>query len=75
MDKEEFRERIAQHPKAVRFQEMKKLLELYGFIEGPSQGSHFTYRHPDGRKITVPFRRPHVKPAYVRAALQLTEED
>jgi predicted RNA binding protein YcfA (HicA-like mRNA interferase family) len=34
---------------------MAKLLEGLGFRCTRSRGSHFFYRHPDGRTTTIPF--------------------
>jgi predicted RNA binding protein YcfA (HicA-like mRNA interferase family) len=34
---------------------MAKVLELAGFTCTRSRGSHFAYRHPDGRATAVPF--------------------
>lgn len=31
--------------------------------------SHKTYRHPDGRKVTIPQDRPHIKRTYVDEVL------
>ena len=33
---------------------MEKLLLARGFKEGRTRGSHAFYRHPDGRRTTVP---------------------
>jgi predicted RNA binding protein YcfA (HicA-like mRNA interferase family) len=65
------RDRIAQHPKGVRFEELRRLLEAYGWTpERPRSGSsHHTFRRPGELPITVPFRRPTVLPVYVRAVL------
>lgn len=38
--------------------ELIKALEKIGFsCTRKSKGSHFRYRHPDGRKTTVPFHK------------------
>ncbi|MCC7478407.1 type II toxin-antitoxin system HicA family toxin [bacterium] len=34
---------------------MAKVLERAGFICVRSRGSHFAYRHPDGRLTSIPF--------------------
>jgi predicted RNA binding protein YcfA (HicA-like mRNA interferase family) len=31
------------------------VLEQLGFVCQRSRGSHFAYRHPDGRKTTLPY--------------------
>jgi predicted RNA binding protein YcfA (HicA-like mRNA interferase family) len=38
----------------VDFKTMEKLLFQLGFQNTRSRGSHFFYRHPDGRTTTVP---------------------
>ena len=39
----------------VDFRTMEKLLFRLGFYRVRSRGSHFFYRHPDGRTTAVPF--------------------
>ncbi len=38
----------------VNFKTMEKVLFNLGFQNTRSKGSHFFYRHPDGRTTTVP---------------------
>jgi predicted RNA binding protein YcfA (HicA-like mRNA interferase family) len=38
----------------VDFKTMEKILFSLGFRNTRSKGSHFFYRHPDGRTTTVP---------------------
>jgi predicted RNA binding protein YcfA (HicA-like mRNA interferase family) len=38
----------------VDFKTMEKVLVNLGFQNTRSKGSHFFYRHPDGRTTTVP---------------------
>ena len=39
-------------------EELMKALEKMGFFcSRKSKGSHFRYRHPDGRKTTIPVHR------------------
>ncbi|MEW5929545.1 MAG: type II toxin-antitoxin system HicA family toxin [Gemmatimonadota bacterium] len=47
--------------------EVAAILERLGFAEVRQKGSHKQFRHPDGRRTTVPFH-PHrdLKPALVR---------
>ncbi|MEM8893529.1 MAG: type II toxin-antitoxin system HicA family toxin [Bacteroidota bacterium] len=35
--------------------EVIRLLEQHDFVLSRSRGSHHIYRHPDGRKVIVPF--------------------
>lgn len=69
MDRERLRQRIAQRPPAVRFEELAGLLEAYGFVLARSAGSHHVYAR-GGQRLTVPYKGPHVLAAYVREALK-----
>lgn len=42
------------HLPIVDFKTMEKILFDLGFQNTRSKGSHFFYRHPDGRTTTVP---------------------
>jgi predicted RNA binding protein YcfA (HicA-like mRNA interferase family) len=66
------RDRVAQHPKTVRFEDLCRLLEAYGWTLDRTGGSHHVYRR-SGASITVPFRRPTVLPVYVRQVLALVD--
>lgn len=60
------------HPSEVRFEEVRLLLETFGFEEVRSKGSHHSFRHPDGRKITIPKKGgQQVKGSYVRQIVEL----
>jgi predicted RNA binding protein YcfA (HicA-like mRNA interferase family) len=72
MDREELRRRIAQHPRTVTFDELRRLLEAYGWELARVRGSHHIFRLGTST-ITVPHRRPTVLPTYVRQILAITE--
>ncbi|MBA2447497.1 MAG: type II toxin-antitoxin system HicA family toxin [Chloroflexi bacterium] len=72
VDRQELRRRIAQRAKAVRFSELQRLLQAYGWTLDRVAGSHYIFRRA-GQKLPVPYRRPHVLRAYVDQALRLTE--
>jgi predicted RNA binding protein YcfA (HicA-like mRNA interferase family) len=74
MDRREFRRRLAQRPNSVRFEELERLLDLYGWEPDRSRGSHFVFRR-GSEKIVIPRRRPHVLAVYVRLVLSRTGED
>lgn len=74
MDRREFRRRLAQRPDSVRFEELERLLDLYGWEPDRSRGSHFGFRR-GSEKIVIPRRRPHVLAVYVRLVLARTGED
>lgn len=68
--RDKLRQRIEQNPKAVTFEDLDQLLRDSGFqIRQPGSGSsHFYYKR--GRiSISVPRRRPHLLPIYVKLAL------
>jgi predicted RNA binding protein YcfA (HicA-like mRNA interferase family) len=64
-------------PSEVNFSDVEKLLELFGFEQKNCEGSHHTFRHEDGRKITVPTKHGRkVKKIYIKkinAILRLGE--
>lgn len=72
MDRREFRRRLASRPRAVRFEELERLLHLYGWSFARSKGSHFVFVR-DAEQIVVPFQRGNVSPAYVREVLSRVE--
>ncbi len=42
-------------PPVLKPKEVVAILEKLGFVEVRQRGSHKQYRHPDGRRTTVPF--------------------
>lgn len=34
--------------------ELGKIIEKFGFIHTHTRGSHMIYKHPDGRRTTIP---------------------
>jgi hypothetical protein len=68
--RDKLRRRIEQNLKAVRFEDLDQLLQASGFqVRQPHGGSsHYFYKR--GRvTISIPRRRPHLLPAYVKQAL------
>jgi predicted RNA binding protein YcfA (HicA-like mRNA interferase family) len=43
----------------------------FGCISRQHGTSHKTYRHPDGRKVTIPQDRPHIKRVYIDEVLEM----
>ena len=35
--------------------ELAKIIEKFGFIHSHTRGSHMVYKHPDGRRTTIPY--------------------
>jgi predicted RNA binding protein YcfA (HicA-like mRNA interferase family) len=65
-------EQFLRRPPEVKFDDVCYLLESFGFEENRSKGSHHVFRHPDGRKITIPKRGGQkVKGIYVQKILDL----
>jgi hypothetical protein len=68
-------DKIRNNPKSVSFQDLDKMLISFGFQrrQPKSGSSHYIYtRGP--HSLTVPFKRPHVKEYYVKAALSLIDQ-
>ena len=69
-------QRIAQNPRNVRFDELRRLLEDYGFELKRTRGSHHSFvGYIAGEKVAlvVPFKKP-LNPVYVKKALALIEQ-
>lgn len=65
MQKEKLLENIRQHPAGVSFNEIEKLLELYGLELRSKKGSHYTFKREGvASLITVPNKNP-INPIYV----------
>ena len=59
----------------MRFQELKKVLEYYGYqMTAPSSGSsHYTFRKSGKSPITIPKHEP-IKKIYVEMVRKIVEE-
>jgi predicted RNA binding protein YcfA (HicA-like mRNA interferase family) len=73
--REKLRQRIKNNPNNVSFDDLRKLLEAYGFTQRPqrSGSSHFWFFKEGCGLINVPYHRP-VKQVYVRKVIQLLED-
>lgn len=60
----------------LRFQELRKVLECYGYtMYAPNSGSsHYTFRKPGCYPITIPKHEP-IKVVYVKMIKQLIESE
>ena len=67
--------RILSLSKDMRFQELKKVLEYYGYQrKGPSSGSClYTFRKSGKNPITIPKHEP-IKKIYVEMVRKIVEE-
>ena len=68
--------RIRSLDRNLRFEELRKILEFYGYImSGPSSGSsHKTFRKPGCLPITIPQHNP-IKRAYVEMVRDIIESE
>jgi predicted RNA binding protein YcfA (HicA-like mRNA interferase family) len=51
---EKLKEKIRARPPEARFEDVRKLLELYGYEERRQRGSHVIFGKPRSPSITVP---------------------
>jgi len=60
----------------LRFEELKKILEHYGYkMKAPSNGSsHCTFRKDGKMPVTIPKKKP-IKRVYVELVKQIVEEE
>lgn len=62
--------------KDMRFDELRKILESYGYVMCAPKGgsSHYTFRKPGQNPITIPKHEP-IKKVYVEMVRQVVEEE
>ena len=65
--------KIRNNPRAVRFEELVKLLEWHGFELKRVRGSHHSFVRGHYH-LTVPWRTPHLRSYIVRQALEILDE-
>lgn len=68
--------RIRQNPQNVSLDDLRRVLEDYGFEYKQTVGSHYTFSVVIGERtklLVVPFRRP-IKAVYVKKALKMIDE-
>ena len=68
--------KIRQSQKDVSMQELRQLLEDFGFKYEPTDGSHYIFRYNNGGlnfKIPIPFHRP-IKEYYVKQVIKLIDQ-
>lgn len=65
--------RLRNNPKNVRFDEIDSILLGLGFEKRQRGTSHVVYTLASQR-ITVPFRKPFIKPVYVKLVLAILDE-
>jgi len=68
---EKLRKQIEEGPKHVRFEDLDRLLQACEFEVRQSGHGSSHYFYSKGRvKLSIPRRRPHLLPIYVRLALE-----
>lgn len=72
--KEKALEKLRQNPKNVRFEELVAILLSLGLeIREGGKGSHIVVKSPGQRPLTIPRKKPFIKPTYVKLALELID--
>ena len=68
--------RICNLSKDLRFDELRKVLESYGYVmDAPRSGSsHYTFRKQGCAPITIPKQEP-IKKVYVEMVRQVVESE
>ncbi|MCH5248624.1 MAG: type II toxin-antitoxin system HicA family toxin [Lachnospiraceae bacterium] len=68
--------RICSLSKGLRFEELRKVLESYGYeMNSPKSGSsHYTFRKSGCQPITIPKHEP-IKKVYVEMVKQIVESE
>jgi len=68
--------RVLSLPKDMRFDELRKVLESYGYkMNAPKSGSsHYTFRKQGKNPITIPKHEP-IKKVYVEMVREVVEEE
>lgn len=68
--------RICNLSRDLRFDELKKVLESYGYeLNAPRSGSsHYTFRKRNSMPITIPKHEP-IKKVYVEMVKQIVESE
>lgn len=67
-------QRIRQNIKSVRFAELDIVLKDFGFMPDFTAGSHITYRHQSGARVTIASHKQHLPAYIVKQALKAIDE-
>lgn len=67
-------QRIKLLDKNLRFQEIQKVLEYFGYEVKTPGGSHYTFRKKGCRKITIPKHRV-IKTVYIELVRDVVEKE
>ena len=60
--------------------EIAKVVEIMGFVYSHTTGSHMVYKHPDGRRTTIPYHAgedigPGLLNKIIKKDLKITREE
>ncbi len=74
--REKLIERLRTNFKNVRYEELEALLLHLGFRQRQNGTSHAVFTHTEfpHLRLTVPVRKPFIKPVYVEQALEILQE-
>ncbi len=69
-------DRVRQLSPGLRFEELKKILESYGYVmNAPKSGSsHYTFRKAGYPPITIPKHKP-IKKVYIEMVREVVERE
>ena len=69
-------EKILNLSKDMRFDELRKVLESYGYVMNAPRGgsSHYTFRNPGAMPITIP-KHEQIKKIYVQMVKEIVESE
>lgn len=69
-------ERVRRLSPDLRFEELKKILETYGYIMNAPKGgsSHYTFRKSERSPITIPKHKP-IKKVYIEMVREVVERE
>jgi predicted RNA binding protein YcfA (HicA-like mRNA interferase family) len=73
VDRAAQRRRLQRRRRGARFEEVARVLRLYGFELARIRGSHHVFVDSNGVELVIPLRRPTVLTIYVDAVLKATE--
>jgi predicted RNA binding protein YcfA (HicA-like mRNA interferase family) len=66
-------QKIRNHPKGVRFEDLETLLAYYGYTLVRVSGSHHRYQRQGAPPITLSRHAPHAHSAAVEEVLRILE--
>jgi predicted RNA binding protein YcfA (HicA-like mRNA interferase family) len=59
----------------MKAREVIAILRRHGFVEDHHIGSHKTFLHEDGRRVTVPVHPGDIRPGTLRAIFRVAKID